>query len=352
MKQTTLKPTRLDNVTILRFIAALYVFLYHANARIHIDFEWPINWIISNGAVGMSLFFVLSGFILTYTYGDTVGVGYFKKRLNRIFPAYLFCGLITLPFLFMQSGMSTTGIVKSITSIFLYTTATQSWVTPSFFYWNFGGTWSVSTEMFFYACFPLILKNINRDNIHLVTMAAIAFCGLIIPLSLVYNPEIQIPIYYATPIYRLPEFILGIVAAKYMQYGLKIKWPHTLIALAILLVATSFPMKGYMQHNIVIVPAIALILVGIAQMNTHKAFKPFVWMGEISYSFYLMQCAGFMFFDYIKPSFIYNNGLFGWLILYVIFTIAAQFSYSLFEKRNIVKLAFRKLAGSEIKRVA
>lgn len=341
MTQIMTKPKRLDNVTILRFVAALYVFLYHANARIHLDFPWPLNWIISNGAVGMSLFFVLSGFILTYTYGSSVGSGYFKKRLNRIFPAYLFCGLITLPFLFMQSGVSFDGVIKSLTSIFLYATATQSWITPSFFYWNFGGTWSVSTEMFFYACFPVILKCINKENIHYVSIISLAFCGLIIPLSLVYKPEIQIPIYYATPIYRLPEFIIGVVAAKYMQHGLQVKWYSVLLAVSVVLFSCSYPMQGYMGHNLVIVPAIAVILVGISQMNTHSVLKPFVWMGEISYSFYLMQCAGFMFFDYLRPSFIYDNGLYGWLALYVIFTIAAQISYSLFEKRNVVKLLLK-----------
>lgn len=347
MQSIQKKPKRLDNVTILRFVAALYVFLYHANARIHLDFQWPVNWIIANGAVGMSLFFVLSGFILTYTYGSSVGDGYFMKRLNRIFPAYLFCGFITLPFLFMQSGYDLQGIIKSLTSIFLYATATQSWVTPSFFTWNFGGTWSISTEMFFYACFPLILRNINRSNIHYVSAVSLAFCGLLIPASLVFNPEIQMPIYYATPIYRLPEFIIGVTAAKYMQYGLKVKWPIVLSAIFVALYATSYPMKGYMQHNLVIVPAIAIILVGISQMGTSKMLKPFVWMGEISYSFYLMQCAGFMFFDYLRPSIIYDNGLVGWLILYVAFTIAAQFSYSMFEKRNIVKIMFRAIVRKE-----
>lgn len=347
MQSIQKKPKRLDNVTILRFVAALYVFLYHANARIHLEFQWPINWILSNGAVGMSLFFVLSGFILTYTYGSSVGSGYFMKRLNRIFPAYLFCGLITLPFLFMQSGYDLNGIIKSLTSISLYITATQSWITPSFFAWNFGGTWSISTEMFFYACFPLVLKNINKENINYVALISLAFCGLLIPASLVFNPEIQIPVYYATPIYRLPEFIIGVVAAKYMQYGLKVKWPAVIVASFIALFATSFPMKGYMQHNMVIVPAIAIILVGISQVGTTKILKPFVWMGEISYSFYLMQCAGFMFFDYLRPSFIYDNGLIGWLILYITFTIAAQISYSLFEKRNIVKIVFMGIDGKD-----
>lgn len=351
MQTTQNRPRRLDNVTILRFVAALYVFLYHANARIHLDFQWPVNWIIANGAVGMSLFFVLSGFILTYTYGSSVGGGYFMKRLNRIFPAYLFCGLITLPFLFMQSGSDFDGIVKSLTSIFLYATATQSWITPSFFAWNFGGTWSISTEMFFYACFPLIIKNINKENIHYVAAISLAFCGLLIPVSTVFNPEIQMPIYYATPIYRLPEFIIGVVAAKYMHFGMKVKWPVVALVVLTALLASSYPMKGYMQHNIIIVPAIAIILIGISQMGTSKLLKPFVWMGEISYSFYLMQCAGFMFFDYLKPSFIYDNGLIGWFILYVIFTGAAQFSYSLFEKRNIVKIMFRSMASKENKAV-
>ena len=61
--------SEIRSLTGFRFIAALYVFLFHCHSR------WPIvgkGWLsnfLSQGAVGMTMFFMLSGFILTHRYG-------------------------------------------------------------------------------------------------------------------------------------------------------------------------------------------------------------------------------------------------------------------------------------------
>ena len=64
-----IKPS-ITPLTFVRFIAAFYVFLFH----IYLHWTWNVKPFIGNimneGAVGMSLFFVLSGFILTYNYYD------------------------------------------------------------------------------------------------------------------------------------------------------------------------------------------------------------------------------------------------------------------------------------------
>ena len=56
---------KMDGVTILRFIAAFYVFIFHINMRVPVNFGELINKTISNGVIGMSIFFMLSGFVLT-----------------------------------------------------------------------------------------------------------------------------------------------------------------------------------------------------------------------------------------------------------------------------------------------
>lgn len=138
---------RLDGVTISRFVAAFYVFIFHANLRAPIDLGGYFNGVVSNGAIGMSLFFVLSGFVLTYNYDSGVTKDYLIKRIKRIYPAYIFTGLITLPLLFLVDGHFVVG--KIIASIVLYVFSIQAWFYQAFNVWNFGGTWSVSVEMFF-----------------------------------------------------------------------------------------------------------------------------------------------------------------------------------------------------------
>lgn len=335
----------LNSITILRFVAALYVFLFHANMRIALDMPSYISNIINNGAIGMSLFFVLSGFILTYNYDYDVGQNYFIKRIKIIYPAYIFCGVITLPILMASTDLSIHSLTKTFTTIALYITATQSWFYPSFSSWQFGGTWSISTEMFFYALFPILLKIANSKNLHFMAIIAFIATASIIPVSLVYTDGLMFTVYYATPIYRLPEFVMGIAAAKYMKLGFKVGHaPAIFIVIAIAYIA-SITNIGYMQYNFILVPLICLLLIYLSSHQPPRALFPLVHLGNISYSFYLMQVAGFMIFDHFHPAVIYKAGFVGWVTLFIIFNVMAQISYSLFEKRNL----FEKLKSSFIK---
>src|SRR5260370_41928881 len=91
---------RLPALTSVRFFAALHVFVFHMYAmKITSGIGWT-GQISSIGYVGVSLFFLLSGFILVYTYpGRDVRAGEFwRARFARIYPAYLFSLLVTAPF--------------------------------------------------------------------------------------------------------------------------------------------------------------------------------------------------------------------------------------------------------------
>ncbi len=72
---------KMDGVTILRFIAAFYVFIFHINMRVPVNFGELLNKTISNGVIGMSIFFMLSGFVLTYNYYGSLSKNYFRKRV-------------------------------------------------------------------------------------------------------------------------------------------------------------------------------------------------------------------------------------------------------------------------------
>lgn len=343
----TIRRTRLDGITILRFIAALYVFLFHANMRVEVNTPPLIRDILSNGPLGMSLFFVLSGFILTYTYDSGVCEGYFRKRIKRIYPAYVFCGLLTLPVLLHDTSLDLHSVTKALVTLTLYFTSTQAWFYPSFSEWQFGGTWSISTEMFFYAVFPLLLKVANSTSLHRMAIISFIATATIIPVSLIYSDSLLFTVYYATPIYRLPEFTMGIVAAKYMKSGLVVSHFHAVCFVVLLALISAISNIGFMQYNFLLIPAICFMLIYFAQIKTPKILNPIVHLGEISYSFYLMQVAGFMILDHVHPDFIYKSGIYGWLLLFVIFTVMAQISYSLFEKRNffetIKRMVFNKM---------
>src|SRR5512133_3297128 len=78
--------SRLDSLTGLRFLAALLVFAYHAGSVGTLTG----NGITAPGRSGVSFFFILSGFLLTWTARpDDTRRAFYQRRVARIVPSYL-----------------------------------------------------------------------------------------------------------------------------------------------------------------------------------------------------------------------------------------------------------------------
>lgn len=94
---------RLDAITGLRFFAALHVVLFHYAVRTLGATSAVAGHVVSFGFVGVSFFFVLSGFILAYSYAPRAAEGavaprpFYASRVARIYPLYLAALLIALP---------------------------------------------------------------------------------------------------------------------------------------------------------------------------------------------------------------------------------------------------------------
>jgi peptidoglycan/LPS O-acetylase OafA/YrhL len=119
-KEKELKPELLA-LTGLRFFAAFWVFLFHIHIRWSLtEFRFLKN-VLSQGAVGMSIFFSLSGYVLAYRYWDTkVSVrNYLTNRFARIYPIYAMTAILTLPWLGIPlSYTSYPALLKSILKTF------------------------------------------------------------------------------------------------------------------------------------------------------------------------------------------------------------------------------------------
>lgn len=94
-------------LTGIRFFAAFYVFLFHLHGRVPISFlPWQAKEVVSQGAIGVNLFFMLSGFLLAFSHfkdfpaaqlRDSSYAGKFLfKRFARIYPVYLVALLLSL----------------------------------------------------------------------------------------------------------------------------------------------------------------------------------------------------------------------------------------------------------------
>ncbi len=304
--------SRLDSLTSLRFFAAAMIVIHHA----HLAFPWIGDVHIFSQAV--SFFFVLSGFVLTYAHPQLRTLAdirlFLVARIARIFPAHIaamFIGLVLVPAIFLPQIASSSGAIL-IAQLFLV----QSWIPSREYFFALNPvSWSISTEMFFYCCFPLFIRSWTRSWRYdwigklllcsglTVTMIAVAST---IPAAMDYCTTIS-------PITRLFEFVLGMfVAQLWIRYRSQVQLSSisaTLIEVGcfVLLVAwvtkeaalTMQPENS--QHNAFLSLFIgagnasifcALIFLMALQrglLSKLLASRPLVWLGEISYSIYLLH---------------------------------------------------------------
>jgi len=303
------KPGQIAPVTSLRFVAALYVFIFHIHQH------WPlvsessaVSQLLSLGAVGMSLFFILSGFILAYRYRDGIPntTKYYFDRFARIYPVYFVAAVVTIPFLIFSvqssDGSQTIKIGRYLFLVFSNVFLVQAWFPSTFSFWNNGGSWSISVEAFFYVAFPIILYALHKRTTKTLLLAmALAYAASILPgfAFLTFPNPPPLPTYYAGPMFRIPEFLVGVLGGILYNRGHKIPSPNfsmAIGALAMALLLSFGPPLGYayITLHIYSVPLLALIIFSAATIKNGLIYsilsiRPLVKLGEASYSFYAFQ---------------------------------------------------------------
>ncbi len=157
-------PPRTDTLgalTSLRFVAALLVFTWHC-VPTH-----AFSATFSLGYIGVGFFFLLSGFILTYSYRAAFANGlraeavraFYVARVARIVPLHL----VTMPpmiltMVFFGNPLWTdVGTHTRITQVAAQAVLVQSWFAQDAVHFGGNGpSWSISVEAFFYALFPVL----------------------------------------------------------------------------------------------------------------------------------------------------------------------------------------------------
>src|SRR6516225_9168215 len=286
---------RLPALTSLRFFAALHVFFFHLVAFRIVRGKSLFYDVARIGYVGVGLFFVLSGFILVYTYAgrDFTPGEFWRARFARIYPAYAFSLLVTLP-LFLYAVWHTRWTVVPWPvehlrlGMFLQITLLHAWVPPAALMWN-TVSWSLSVEAFFYFLFPYLLRSFARfSGVWLIVLGVLSwFVSLgITAIYNVLNPDrlrlINSDTYDAfwlsvvkfNPLVRLPEFLIGMACGFYF---LRARASSKL----------GIPLVG----GGLLAPAFAAIIYGLAQPRSLMVLnlRPMVLLGDASYSFYLLH---------------------------------------------------------------
>ena len=344
-------------LTSVRFFIALLVFLFHFQIRWPITQWFPLRNILNQGAIGMTLFFMLSGFILAYTYeGKELSIReYGVRRFSRIYPVYFLAALLILPFLGFSVFSSWNNGIADQVALTTFTVSMnllllQAWFPTLFPVWNDGGSWSISAETFFYALFPAIRRFLSDSAIKAqVTLMFSYFIMVFIGIAVSLFSQTSMSIAYSVPIYRLGEFIGGVAIFEtiknYDYFRLRRLSRKLLVCLLpLLILELSFlgsHFADYIGHDWIVVLVFAVVLINLYSDDSvvTKLLSSgfFVLLGRASYSFYAIQAFFILFLlkqraKLVNSHPIFANNLMLCLVTFFVLQASAIGIYLFFEK--------------------
>lgn len=304
-------------LTGIRFVAALGVFVHHMLGKLGIQF---FNCPFGDG--GVTFFFVLSGFILTYVYADRLTQfrdlpRFYFTRWARIWPLhvvtlaiYIFC-FMKLQHIYNNEEPTR----RLLANAFLL----QSWV-PSYS-WCFAFnsvSWSISTEAFFYLMFPLLL--LRSGGFWLKYLLATVGISIFIFAVYHFSDSIQAtgwttvnPLVHCFPLVRLFEFMTGMAAGHlflarpHLSNGQLSLWKDSLIEIGAIGLLCAYyhwqfnyprtvhlpQMFHVLQAKIGPVLFYALIIFFFSHtrgiIGRLMGSRIMVYLGEISFAFYMVH---------------------------------------------------------------
>ena len=329
----------------LRGVAILLVLGQHAPTRPLID-----------GFVGVTVFFCLSGFLITTVLvrqleSGTIDVrAFYRRRAARLYPALATVVAATVAVLLAgRRDLGLGQVVAPAVAAVTYTTSLFDWTNHAFAtkdYFNY--TWSLSVEEQFYLLWPFALLWGYRRNPRLFAVLTLAVVGVtvVLDLHLALNRAVKYDQheYFGSDTNALPILVgslLAIVVLNgWLSRTVRHLAPFALLAVALLPVL-AFRNDTY-RPSLVIVAGTGLTLVALTGVVTRPesaagsllASGPMRWLGERSYSIYLWNVLA-----RIAMLTLLGHTLLGDLAWVAMFVVLAEVSYRFVERPLRSRLA-------------
>lgn len=330
---------RIVGLDLFRIMSILIIFFFHQKIHLGINFG-VLNAFISMGPIFMTAFFMLSGYVLEMTHGeqDICRQGkildFYKKRFISIVPSYWLVAISYTIYLIIK-GQS---IGLHITMLPIELIGAQSWFNSLFSFSHNGGTWFISCLLICYFAYPLISMIIHemKKMGKIIVLLIILYIILVAPL--IVN-DFQISSIYSNPLFRLLEFMLGILLyslykelsgqrkavferdlrshketaekgnekKKYIRnkcistkYTYIYRYIITIVILMLLLIAEvsvlvkqKIGVNDYMMYNWIAVPIFIIILLVSTGLKSSSfsqgTVKAITYMSNCGYIFFLVQ---------------------------------------------------------------
>ena len=343
---------RFKALTGLRAVAAIMVFLYHNRKYWR---GWLPGFIIQNlneFHTGVTLFFVLSGFLIAYTYQDApfqstkAYAKYLMVRLLRIFPVYL----IILTISYCNNGFP-------VTSLAIYNYTLLKGFSDRFNLEGLPQSWSLTVELSFYLFAPLIYVYLKRSYLRAIGFL-IAFVSMVLLIGYGWHSYNGNPnrwlynwlfVFDRTFFGRFFEFLIGLLLAHQMRTRKEVNFSFKsftllggVLSVGVIYCISLFEVNVYDQgtqhivglllRNLMLPFFFCIFIFGLmvekTWVGTVLSTKVALLLGDASYIFYLVHIG------YVNRK-IYNfqplhdrNFVFLWLISIVGFLLIEKPIYN------------------------
>jgi len=294
---------------------------------------------------GVSFFFILSGFVLTWSTRPQDGrAQFYRRRFARIYPSHAATWLVAILIIFFTNGQ------LNVATAVLNLSLLQSWSPNQSVFLSINGvSWSLACEAFFYACFPLLLGVTKRLEKRTLWAGLMLAPWLIVGTAYLAAglPSTSTAIWVTTylPATRLVEFCIGILLAQLVKHRAFPRISLTLGIGAALFGIGGSSLPGHVPgvpaevgFVAMAVPGLALLIVAAAQSDVERSvsllrWRPLVRLGEWSFAFYLVHE---LLIEQAVRGGLMGNTLFGVVaagaILFIVSVLTAFLLYSTVER--------------------
>ena len=296
MKLDGQETARLPSLTGMRWAAAFLVFGFHIHVeRVYADGPAAdvVRFLFAPGPVGVSFFFILSGFVLAWSARPADSSrAFWRRRAAKLLPNHLVTWAVVLV-AFIAFGTEFTVAEAGSNAVLL-----QGWVPDQSVYFGMNTpSWSLSSEAFFYLLFPALWFLLKGAGTRVLALGAGMMIGAIWALpavALLLPDHIAYWFVWIFPVSRLPEFVLGICAARLVAVG---SWPRVSAwAAGLAFVAAYLAAPSLGRWGFVAVTSVPLVFLIAATARRDVVGAPSFWraaplvtLGNWSFAFYLVH---------------------------------------------------------------
>ncbi|GAA0935854.1 acyltransferase family protein [Virgisporangium aurantiacum] len=292
--------SRLPSLTGLRWIGAMLVFGFHVGTMGIMADEGPrtlISRVFGMGLSGVQFFYILSGFVLVWSFrpGEK-RMTFYRRRIVKILPNHAVLWLAVILLVGVWWGDPVNPVV-AVVNLFLV----QAWFPANGWFYSINTvSWSLSCELFFYLCLPLVLPLIRR--LPAWALYAVAVALPLLMLVAIWPGQLLVPESWrwwftqVFPVVRSLEFWLGVVAA---ELSLRSRWrgpglPVSLGVFAAAWVVCSNEWVPAVMWPTVLAVAYIVVIAAAARADVENLWSPFRnrplrWLGEVSFAFYMVH---------------------------------------------------------------